>query len=170
MGALATAVTALKPAGGAPIQDIVLATGGAMVATTFVVVIGVLYRSGKVAPLQRLAALAERQWGLPAWVALSGEVATASLLVALVGMYWDISLHIDQGRDPGPLANPAHYLILFGLFGVFSAGLLAIVLPRERPSASAIRIAGDWYAPLGGVLIAACGAFSLIGFPLDDLW
>ena len=33
-----------------------------------------------------------------------------------------------------------------------------------------MRITDDWYAPLGGVLICACGAFSLIGFPLDDVW
>ena len=85
-------------------------------------------------------------------------------------MYWDISLHIDVGRDPGPLANPAHYLILAGLFGIFSAGYFAICLPKERPGPAAVRIAGDWYAPVGGVLIAACGAFALIGFPLDDIW
>ena len=85
-------------------------------------------------------------------------------------MYWDISLHIDVGRDPGPLANPAHYLILAGLFGIFAAGFLAICLPKERPGPAAVHIAGDWYAPVGGVLIAACGAFALIGFPLDDIW
>ena len=73
-------------------------------------------------------------------------------------MYWDISLHIDDGRDAGPLANPAHYLILFGLFGIFTAGFLAIVLPEGKPSARAVRIAGDWYAPLGGVaMLAAVG-------------
>ena len=43
-------------------------------------------------------------------------------------------------------------------------------LPLERPSRVAVRITDDWYAPLGGVLIAASGAFSLIGFPLDDVW
>ena len=48
-------------------------------------------------------------------------------------MYWDISLHIDNGRDPGPLANPAHYFILAGLFGIFTAGFLAMVLPKEQP-------------------------------------
>ena len=48
-------------------------------------------------------------------------------------MYWDISLHIDNGRDAGPLANPAHYFILAGLFGIFTAGFIAMVLPRERP-------------------------------------
>src|SRR6201987_4968117 len=24
--------------------------------------------------------------------------------------------------------------------------------------------------PIGGLLITACGAFSLVGFPLDDMW
>ena len=41
---------------------------------------------------------------------------------------------------------------------------------RSGPSAVAVRIGRDWCAPLGGVLICACGAFSLIGFPLDDVW
>ena len=47
-------------------------------------------------------------------------------------MYWDISLHIDAGRDAGPLANPAHYLILAGLFGIFSRRL-----PRDLPAEGA---------------------------------
>src|ERR687884_341107 len=125
---------AANPAGGAATQDIVLATGGAMILTALVVVTGVLYRSGKVGWLQKVADFSERQWGLPAWVALSGEIASVSLLIALAGMYWDISLHIDNGRDPGPLANPAHYFILVGLFGIFTAGFLAVVLPDEKPS------------------------------------
>ena len=59
----------------------------------------------------------------------------ASLLVAVLGMYWDISLHIDNGRDAGPLANPAHYLILVGLYGTLAAGALSIALSgRERPA------------------------------------
>ena len=85
-------------------------------------------------------------------------------------MLWDISLHIAQGRDEGPLANAAHYFILAGLFGVFASGFLSMCLPLEKPSRVAVRITSDWYAPLGGVLIALCGAFSLIGFPLDDVW
>ena len=48
-------------------------------------------------------------------------------------MYWDISLHIGVGRDEGPLANPAHYFILIGLFGIFAAGFFAMVLPKEKP-------------------------------------
>src|SRR3954470_9407342 len=161
---------AANPAGGAATQDIVLATGGAVVLTTLVVVTGVLYRSSQVKWLHKLAGFSERQWGVPAWVALPGEIASVSLIVALLGMYWDISLHIDQGRDPGPLANPAHYLILVGLYGVFAAGCLALALPEEKPGPAALKITRDWYVPVGGVLTAVCGGFALLGFPLDDMW
>ncbi len=85
-------------------------------------------------------------------------------------MLWDISLHIDNGRDEGPLANPAHYFILAGLFGIFAAGVLAIVLPKGKPSRAAVRISGDWYAPVGGLVFLATSSFALMGFPLDDVW
>jgi hypothetical protein len=159
-----------NPAGGAATKDIVLATGGAMILTAIVVVVGVLHRSGRIKFLGRMATAAERQLGVPTWAALPGEVATLSLLVALLGMYWDISLHIDQGRDPGPLANPAHYLILFGLFGVFVAGFLAIILGDSRVGRSGIKRTENWKIPIGGVMLFSCAAFSLLGFPLDDGW
>ena len=87
-------------------------------------------------------------------------------------MYWDISIHIDNGRDAGPLANIAHYPILLGLMGIFAAGWLAIFLPPKgtRPGPAPIRLSREWYAPVGGVLLFACGGFSLAGFPLDDVW
>jgi hypothetical protein len=161
---------AAPPAGGAEIVQILIATLGATILTCALLFLGFGHRSGRVQVLQRLADRSERLSGMPGWVAFPSAVATVSLLTALVGMYWDISLHIDNGRDAGPLANPAHYFILAGLFGIFSAGFFAMVLPRERPSTVAIRLGRDWWAPLGGVLICACGGFSLIGFPLDDVW
>ncbi len=159
-----------EPAGGAAIGEIVLATTGAVVLTVALLVLGWGHRSGKFQLLTRAAAMSERVTGLPGWTALPAGIATVSLLVAVFGMYWDIALHIAVGRDEGPLANPAHYFILAGLFGIFSAGFVAMVLPKDRPSASALRITENWHAPLGGVLICACGAFSLMGFPLDDVW
>lgn len=169
-GTLASFAAAAPPAGGAELAQIAIATVGATVLTGALLYLGFGHRSGRTQILQRLADRAERLSGMPGWVALPSAIATASLLTALFGMYWDISLHIDNGRDAGPLANPAHYFILGGLFGIFSAGFFAMVLPRERPSGVAIRMGRDWWAPLGGVLICACGAFSLIGFPLDDVW
>src|SRR3954452_21840695 len=158
------------PAGGAEIAQIMIATVAATIVTCALLFLGFGHRSGRTRILQRLADHGERASGLPGWVVFPSAVATVSLLTAVFGMYWDISIHIDQGRDPGPLANPAHYFILAGLFGIFSAGFFAMVLPKERPSGVAVRIGRDWWAPLSGVLICACGAFSLIGFPLDDLW
>ena len=169
-GTLLLAAQAAPPAGGAELGQIVIASTAAAVLTAALLYFGFGHRSGRVKALDRLAAQAERRSGLPGWAALPSSIAAVSLITALFGMYWDISLHIDNGRDPGPLANPAHYFILAGLFGIFTAGFAAMVLPRDRPSRVAIRLGQDWWAPLGGILICACGAFSLIGFPLDDVW
>jgi len=158
------------PAGGAALAEVILATGGALVATSLLFALGFGHRAGRTQLLERWSQFAGRVGHLPPWVALPSALGTASLITALLGMYWDISLHIDNGRDAGPLANPAHYLILFGLFGIFAAGFLAMTIPREKPCPTAIRIYDGWHAPLGGVLMAAAGAFALVGFPLDDLW
>jgi hypothetical protein len=159
-----------KPAGGAAITEVAIATTAASLLTVLLFGLGWAHRAGRTNVLRRPAEATARATGLPVWAALPTQIASASLLVALFGMYWDIALHIDVGRDPGPLANPAHYFILAGLFGLFSAGFLAIVLPEGRPSRAAVRISGDWYAPIGGVALVACAAFSLSGFPLDDVW
>jgi hypothetical protein len=166
----ASALAAGEPAGGAATGEVVGATLGAALATSALIALGIAHRRGRTELLQRTADWVGRQEGIPGWAALPGILTGTSLLLAVFGMYWDISLHIDNGRDAGPLANPAHYFILFGLFGIFASGWIAIVLPREKPSPTAIKVGPDWYAPLGGIALLACGAFSLSGFPLDDLW
>jgi hypothetical protein len=169
--ALITAAESSKPAGGAAIGEVIGATAGALTATAVLFTLIYLHRTGKSNILQRLADTAERISGMPGWASLPSVVGTGSLLVALLGMYWDISLHIDDGRDPGPLANPAHYLILVGLFGIFAAGSIAVALPKgEKCTPSAIKIADGWYAPVGAILIALAGGYALLGFPLDDMW
>jgi len=161
---------AAKPAGGAELVEVVVATGGAMLATAALLTLAQRHRSGSGALLRRAGEWAEHQTGLPAWAALPSMLSTVSLMTALLGMYWDISLHIDDGRDAGPLANPAHYFILVGLFGIFAAGVIAIALPEGRPSRVAVKLGRDWYAPLGGIVLLTTSAFALAGFPLDDGW
>jgi hypothetical protein len=158
------------PAGGAAISEIVIATAGAGVITTALLLIGLGHRNGRITWLRLLGDVSAARSGMPAWAAIPSGLAAISLIGALFGMLWDISLHIDDGRDPGPLANPAHYFILAGLFGTFTAGFLAIVLAEGRPSKASIRLAPNWHAPLGGVLLTAAGGFALFGFPLDDVW
>jgi hypothetical protein len=164
------AATSAPPAGGAAIGEVIGATVGAVLLTSALLALGWAHRTGRSDLLGRVARTAAEPAGGPPWAVLPGQIAAISLLIAVFGMYWDISLHIAEGRDEGPLANPAHYFILAGLFGIFAAGFLAVVLPEERPSRAAVRIAGDWYAPIGGVVMLACGAFALLGFPLDDMW
>src|SRR5687768_13075891 len=159
-----------EPAGGAAIGEAIGATAGAALATAAIAVLIAGHRSGRIKLLARAAAFTERVSGLPGWAALPSFVLGISLLTAVLGMYWDISLHIDNGRDDGPLANPAHYLILVGLYGALLSGVLTAALSSERPSGTAVRLGDGWWMPAGGLLIAACGAFALSGFPLDDFW
>ena len=57
-----------------------------------------------------------------------------TIICALFGFIWDVSLHIGNGRDDGALANPAHYFILFGLFRSSSPGASRGAALREaRP-------------------------------------
>src|SRR3954466_3567213 len=158
------------PAGGAEIGQVVGATAGALIATAALIWIIMAHRSGRISWVGKLAGLAERHTGLPAWASLPSTMIGASLLIAVFGMYWDISIHIDEGRDPGPLANPAHYFILVGLFGVFFCGIVSIALAKEKPSDVSVRLAEGWYAPLGALMILVCGTVSLMAFPLDDVW
>ncbi len=163
--------TGQEPAGGAAIGEALGATAGALVATALRAVVIAGHRSGRIKLLGRVASTAERHTGLPAWAAVPSMLLGVSLLTAVLGMYWDISLHIDNGRDAGPLANPAHYLILVGLYGVLVAGVLSMALAgTERPTSTAVHLGGGWWAPVGGLMMAACGAFALTGFPLDDMW
>ena len=163
--------TGEEPAGGAAIGEAIGATAGALVATALIGVLVAGHRTGRLTALARLGSFAERHTGLPAWASVPSLLMGVSLLTAVVGMYWDIALHIDNGRDAGPLANPAHYLILIGLYGVLVAGVFSIALAgRERPTKTAVHLGGDWWAPVGGLMMAACGAFALTGFPLDDMW
>jgi hypothetical protein len=157
------------PAGGAATSDVIYATAGAMVVSILLLGPVLLYKFGRFPALGRLGEVSERVTNLPGWAALPGTFLALTLLIAVFGMYWDISLHIDQGRDPGPLANPAHYFILAGLFGVLLAGVIGLTL-SNKPTRTSFEIAPGWHAPIGALMIAICGASSLAAFPLDDIW
>src|SRR5215208_6114950 len=159
------------PAGGGATDQIVIGTIAALIISGLFVALIAAHRSGRTAVLENLAAYSQRVSGLPGWVALPLSVAGGSLIIAVLGMYWDISIHLDQGRDEGPFANAAHYLILIGLFGITAAGLLAMALPKEaRPSPTSVKLPNDWQVPLGGLLMFVCGGFALSAFPMDDVW
>src|SRR5688572_8207226 len=130
--AAAAAAEESAPAGGAAIGEVIVATLIGGVSTVLVLGPVLAYRRGKFPQLGHFADRIGRLAGLPGWAALPLAILGGSLIVAVFGMYWDISIHIDDGRDAGPLANPAHFFILFGLMGVMAAGIVGMALPQEK--------------------------------------
>jgi hypothetical protein len=170
-GSVLLAAADTRPAGGAAIGEVIIASIIGLGLTALVLGLVWLHRSGRSQILTKAGTGLGKATGVPPWVALPTVLTTASLLCALFGMLWDISLHIDVGRDPGPLANPAHYFILFGLFGVFAGGIFACAMPMgEKPGPAAVRFIKGWDVPVGGLLLTGAGFYALLGFPLDDVW
>jgi hypothetical protein len=158
------------PARGASTGDVIFATAIGAVSIVLVVTAAIAYRKGRLNALRRLSHAAERASGLPGWASVPILVAGPSLLIAVFGFHWDVSWHIDRGRDPGPFANPAHWFIFIGLWGIALAGILGVLLGSERPPASAIRFGRSFSLPIACFLLALCGVIALGGFPLDDIW
>lgn len=103
---------------------------------------------------------------MPAWAAIPIAVTGVSLIVAVFGYYWDVSTHIDNGRDLGPFANPSHYFILFGLAGIALAGGLSLVSGCDEDTPSSVALRDGWEVPVGGLLLTLCGVVAVGQTPL----
>jgi hypothetical protein len=171
MSTLAAATEA--SAGGAALDQLAIVAGATSLVTLLTVALIVAYRRGGARVLRRVEGGLERALGVPGWAALPGAGAVACAVITILGATWDIGLHIDVGRDVGPLGTLAHYPLLLGLFGAFLMGLLAVGMaptdPR-RSSAVAFHIRGVGWAPAASVLLLAGASLGMGAFPLDDLW
>ncbi|GAA1614598.1 hypothetical protein GCM10009789_80900 [Kribbella sancticallisti] len=127
-------------------------------------------RTGRATLVGRLADTIGRLDGVPRWAALTPYLHILALLAAAFGVWWDIAVHIDKGRDTGPFGTPAHYPIFFGILGIIVAGVLPIALARSPLPARTIRLTKGWRIPASAALVTVCGTFALVGFPLDDVW
>jgi hypothetical protein len=164
------AAVASPPAGGATTAQVVLGSLGAGLVTAVLLALGSGHRSGRLRTLERAGSWIGRRSGLPGWAALPAAVSLFAFLVAGPGFVWDVALHIDRGRDPGPFANPSHYCLIVGTLGFLSAGFLAVVMPKGDAIPSGVRFARDWQVPAGAIAMLAAGTVSVLGFPLDDVW
>ncbi len=167
---IAASEAAAPSAGGAPIDQI--AVVAAFTVLMYGVVLWVILRERADRPtvVGRLAGFAARVDGGPRWFMLPTLTAIGGALSAATGVYWDVSLHIAEGRDEGPLANPAHYFIFLGLMLIFAGGALGMALKDDRMPRRTLRLTRRWSAPLGPTLGAGIAMLALLGFPLDDLW
>ncbi len=118
--------------------------------------------------LSRMASSLERVSGLPAWCAGGLLVAMWSLVVAVVGFFWDVAWHIDFGRDTQLFTVP-HTLIITGLLGLGVAGLYSIALATVEGAPTAWRLRG-LRIPRGALVLGVLSAGASLGFPLDDVW
>jgi hypothetical protein len=159
-----------EPAGGAALHEILWASGVGLIIFIVLGLFGAAHRAGRTKLLTNVGHFATRVSGLPPWAALPSAFAGGALLLAVFGFYWDVATHIDNGRDPGPFANPSHYFIIFGLLGIAIAGYLGALLGAGDDSKVAVKIRDGWKVPLGCILLMVCGSIALAGFPLDDMW
>jgi hypothetical protein len=157
-------------AGGAAISEILYAAAMATVVMAFVGWVVLRERQGHVTWVGRLADLVSRYDGLPRWVGLPSYLCLGSLLLAGFGVWWDVPIHMQNGRDIGPLANPSHYPIFLGILGFLHAGILSMGLARDPLPRRTVRLARSWRVPMGSLVITGAGLIALAGFPADDLW
>src|SRR5947209_4214066 len=142
-----------QPAAGAPIGDVIWGGIVGLLTAGCVLAVGVAHRQGRIRWLSAVGDFSARVSGFPAWYALPAAIAGISLLVAVTGFYWDVATHIDNGRDPGPFGNAAHFPILIGLGGIALAGIVAVLLGADQRDAVAVRLRSGWRVPLGGLLV-----------------
>ncbi|MBA3746597.1 MAG: hypothetical protein H0W96_03780 [Solirubrobacterales bacterium] len=170
LSAAAAQAPTAPPAGGFSEEDLGYAGAIAGFATIVLMMGGLGHRANLVPVIGWFSRFAERISGQPGWASMPSGLAIGSLITALFGLYWDVSLHLGVGRDQGPFGTPAHYFILAGLYGIVLAGFFAMCLPEKKEGPTFIKITRDWHAPIGGLLMFASGSFSLVAFPLDDQW
>ena len=165
-----TVLESTPTSGGAALSEILIAAGmvgAVMLAFGWVVL---RERTGHPTLVGRLADRLSEIDGLPRWVGLPMYLLLAALLCAAFGVWWDVPIHMQNGRDQGPLANPSHYFILFGILGFTHAGVLSMGLARDPLPRRTVRLTRTWRVPMGSLVILGAGQIALLGFPADDVW
>jgi hypothetical protein len=173
MSSILAAANPANAGDGAPLWQLGVITAFISIVAGSVASLAMAYRAGGARHARALVGRIESLVGLPGWAAVPGFGAIGCALLIITSATWDIGLHIDVGRDSGPLGTAAHYPLFFGLLGVFLMGILAMgVAPRECRLSSpvAMRVPGLGMVPAASVLLLAGSAFGMAAFPLDDLW
>ena len=125
-------------------------------------------RRGERSPLEAAANALERVTGIPGWVAGAFGTGLGGLTLAVIGFYWDVAWHIDQGRDKA-LFTPPHVLILLGLASILLAAAVAVALASATREETRLRFR-SLRIPWSAVALGVIGGGAVMGFPLDDIW
>ena len=87
--------------GGAAIGQVIGMTVVALVIGALLCWLGYMHRTRKITWVNSAAEYAGRKFKRAPWVAVPMALFIGTLICALFGFIWDVSLHIGKGRDPG---------------------------------------------------------------------
>jgi hypothetical protein len=110
----------------------------------------------------------ERATGFPGWSMAGVLSGLWSLLVVVIGFYWDVAWHIDNGRDTQLFTVP-HTMILVGLGGLVYTACLAVLFATLDGAPVGLRW-GGLRIPWSSLVLLALGGGAVAAFPLDNLW
>lgn len=110
----------------------------------------------------------ERITGYPGWSMAGTLSGLIMLLVVVIGFYWDVAWHIDNGRDQ-QLFTPSHVMILVGLGGLIYAAGIAVLFASIEKAQTALRW-GFLHVPWSAVLLVALGLGGVTAFGFDAMW
>ncbi|MEA2826153.1 MAG: hypothetical protein QOG43_592 [Actinomycetota bacterium] len=109
-----------------------------------------------------------RLTGFPGWAMAGVLSGLLFLLILVIGFYWDVAWHIDNGRDV-QLFTPSHTMILVGLGGLVYAAFLTMGFATLDKARVGFKH-GVANVPWSSVLLLALGFGGMAAFPLDNLW
>src|SRR3954451_19039013 len=101
---IAAADPITTPVGGAETQQVLWLSVAATVVTIVLLAIAWAHRTHRIEWFDRFGQRLGARHGEPGWSTIPTVFVASSLVVALLGFMWDVSLHAGRGRDAGPLA------------------------------------------------------------------
>ena len=108
----------------------------------------------------------QRGDGQDLWALGVLPILAAGGAAGFLGIYWDISWHIDKGRDT--FFTPPHDFIYTNMAIVLAASLYGMWRDRRQ---TPFHLSAGPFRFQAGIMIVAVGAALVLAFaPLDDLW
>jgi hypothetical protein len=137
-----------------------------------VYVLAAMGRSDKVNILPqffgRISDSLHRATGYPGWAMAGALSGLLVLLVAAMGLYWDVAWHVDLGRDE-MLLNPSHTMILLGLGGLMYAAAIATTFATLDGANVGLKYK-KLTIPWSALALFSLGLGGVASFPFDELW
>lgn len=116
----------------------------------------------------RISNSLHRATGYPGWAMAGALSGLLVLLVAAMGLYWDVAWHVDLGRDE-LLLNPSHTMILLGLGGLMYAAVIATTFASLDKANTGIKYR-SLVIPWSAIALFSLGLGGVASFPFDELW